>query len=301
MNPRRSLFAALGPALLLAGASIFPASGAGMAYPSIAHLDGYLSAPIANGDCVMLRQHDGRTYSLRGNLEGLRSGDHVRLEGRFAPDPGCNAPGFSVLTVQELWADDNHRDASFDYRSGEPFARYAERIGRFSDDPGGPGQEGGAAGGGHDRDAEQEHRDSRENGGNGELGRGRGAENERHDGGEGEAAGDRAGAEHGPHDADRADRADGGHADPERTDRSGRYVYRGPHRPVTLVGKLHQVEGACPTLATTHAVFALDGDLGAYQAGDDVSVSGTLYEGDPNAPCGGPTVVIRGIHGHGRR
>jgi hypothetical protein len=252
MNPRHSLLRTMGPALLLAGTLGFPTRGSALPYPSLAHLDGYLSA---SGNCVLLRQHDGRTYSLRGELDGLRSGDHVRLEGRFAPDPGCGAPGFGVTGVQELWADDNHRSAYFDIKNGEPFGRYAERIGRFNDRSGDAGEA--------RRDADVDIDADRDR----------------------------------DHDRDR----DREHSDLERADRNGRYVYQGPHRQVTLVGKLHEVEGGCPTLHTTHAVFALDGDLRVYQAGDDVSVSGTLYDGDPNAPCGGATVVIGSIHGHGRR
>ncbi len=286
MQPRRSLIRALGPALLLAGSLTLPARGVGAPYPSIAHLDGYLSA---SGDCVLLRRHDGRSYSLLGSLDGLRTGDHLLLEGRFAPDPGCGAPGFAVMTVQKLWADDNHRTAYFDSRNGEPFARYAERIGRFSDESGGgsPGHD--AAAPGNDRGGSGPERHEVEAPGNDRGGPGP----ERH---EVEApGGDRESAASERHDAD----PDHDRADPERTDRNGRHVYQGPHRQVTLVGKLHEAAGACPTLQTTRAVFAVDGDLRGYQAGDDVSISGVLYDRDPNAPCGGPTVVIRGIHGHG--
>lgn len=243
MQPRPSLIRVLGPALLLAGVLVLPARGSATEYPTLTHLDGFLTA---NGDCVLLRQHDGRMNSLRGDLDGLRSGDHVRLEGRFAPDPGCGAPGFEVNMIQALWADDNHQNTYYDHRNGEPFRQYAARIGRFDDHAAGDDR------GGSDR----ERRDA---------------------------------------DRDREPRYR------ERADRNGRYVYEGPHREVTLVGKLHEVAGACPTLNTSRAVFALDGDLREYQAGDSVKISGILYEGDPNAPCGGPTVVIHEIRGHGRR
>jgi hypothetical protein len=83
----------------------------------------------------------------------------------------------------------------------------------------------------------------------------------------------------------------------ERPDRGGHYVYSGPHRRVTFVGKLHETAGGCATLETNHATLALDGNLGDYQAGDWVRVTGTFYDRDPNAPCGGPTVVISRIGG----
>jgi hypothetical protein len=72
----------------------------------------------------------------------------------------------------------------------------------------------------------------------------------------------------------------------------------GPHRRVVLVGSLYENGSSCPSLRTTHGVFALNGDLRRYQHGDRVQVSGDLYDRDPNAPCGGPTVVIRSIRGH---
>jgi hypothetical protein len=87
---------------------------------------------------------------------------------------------------------------------------------------------------------------------------------------------------------------------PDRPDRNGRYVYQGPHRFVTLVGRLHESTDACPTLAANYTTVALDGNLGDYQAGDMVRVSGVLYDGDPNAPCGGATLVLRNIRGYGR-
>jgi hypothetical protein len=226
MKPKRSFFRVLGPALLLAGGLVLATPGVSAAYPEITHVDGYLSA---NGGCLMLRQHDGRVVALRGSIRGLADGDHVRIEGRSAPDPGCGAPGFDVTTVQTLWSDDYHHSTYFDHLNGEPFSQYAERMGRFA-----------------------ERRD---------------------------------------YDRDRDDQV------PDRPDRNGRYVYQGPHRVVTLVGRLHESAGACPTLNTDYRVVALDGNLGDYQAGDTVKVSGVLYDGDPNAPCGGATVVVRSIRG----
>ncbi len=229
MKSKRSLFRILGPALLLAVGLILATPSASAAYPEVSHIDGYLNA---NGGCMTLRQHDGRSVALRGATRGLADGDHVRLEGRYAPDPGCGAPGFEVNMVQTLWGDDYHRSTNFDHLNGEPFYHYAERMGRF-----------------------EERRD---------------------------------------YDRDRDNQAG------DRLDRYGRYVYSGPHRFVTLVGRLHESAGACPTLSTTYTTVALDGNLGDYQAGDWVRVSGVLYDGDPNAPCGGSTVVVRSVRGYGR-
>jgi hypothetical protein len=255
---RRTLLQVLGPALLLAGALFLPGHGAyAQADPSVAHVDGYLSA---DGRCLMLRQHDGQVLALRGDTRGLASGDHVRLEGRFAADPGCGAAGFDLTLVQAIWGDDNHRTVYYDHLNGEPFVRWAERTGHVTE---------------------------RRAYGNGSEQRGNGYGSEQRGNGSGyERSGERRSY-------DRGDAAQY----PERYDRNGRYVYSGPHRRVTLVGRIHESAGACPTLHTSTAVFALDGNLGDYQAGDRVHLSGYLYDGDPNAPCGGPTVVVRSIRG----
>jgi hypothetical protein len=221
---RRSCFRVLGPALLFLGALALTPGTSYAAYPGVAHVDGFLSA---NGGCLMLRDHDGRVYSVIGSTEGLYAGDHVRLEGRLAPDPGCSAPGFDVTLVQTLWGDERHRTTRYDHLDGEPFFRWAERSGRL----------------GGERGDDRDYRSI------------------------------------------------------ERYDRYGHYVYHGPRRNVELVGRLHETAGACATLDTGVTVVALDGNLRDYQAGDMVRVSGVLYDDDPNAPCGGPTVMIRNIRG----
>ncbi len=274
---RRLLLPLLGPALLLAGALFLPVHGAfAQADPNVAHVDGYLSA---EGSCLMLRQHDGQVLALRGDTRGLASGDHVRLEGRFAADSGCGAAGFALTQVQAIWGDDNHRTVYYDHLNGEPFVRWAERTGRLAERR--------ANGNGYG--------DERRANGNGNEGRAYGNGNEGRaygNGNEGRSYEGRGYDGRGDYGRDRVQQY------PERYDRNGRYVYQGPHRRVTLVGRLHETAGSCPTLHTTTAVFALDGNLGDYQAGDRVHLSGYLYDGDPNAPCGGPTVVIRSIRGH---
>jgi hypothetical protein len=225
---RRPRIRVLGPALLLAGVlALTPGTAYAAYYPGVAHADGYLTA---SGGCLMLREHDGRVYSVIGNVDGLLTGDHVRLEGRLVPDPGCGAPGFQATMVQALWGDDYHRTTLYDHLNGEPFYRWSERSGRLGGYP-------------DDRDRDRDR---------GSL---------------------------------------------ERYDRYGHYVYHGPRRAVELVGRLHEVAGGCPTLDTGANVFALDGNLRDYQAGDRVRVSGILYDDDPNAPCGSPTVVISSIRG----
>jgi|HubBroStandDraft_3_1064219.scaffolds.fasta_scaffold05374_2 hypothetical protein len=266
---RNRSYARLPGALILAavllGALPRGACAAPLADPGPAHLDGYLHA---NGGCLMLQGHDGHSWALVGGTAGLLSGDHVRLDGRFVRNPGCGASGFEVTLVRALWADDDHRSAYFDQADGEPFLRFAERSGRLEGEPGAVqddrDRQGASAAEDHDREGGRVPDRDRERA-------------------PGRASGDRRERES---------------PFAERPDRAGRYVYKGPHHKVNFVGTLHETAGGCPSLHTAYRVFALDGDLRAYQAGDSVRVSGELYEQDPDAPCGAATVVVTGIRGH---
>lgn len=106
---------------------------AAAADPSVAHIDGYLTV-TGRGErvCMQLRQHDGQTLGLFGRIVGLRTGDHVRLEGRFADRNHCGARGFEVTLVQTLWGDDNHRTTLYDHLNGGSFERFAVRTGRIA-------------------------------------------------------------------------------------------------------------------------------------------------------------------------
>src|SRR5260370_10940755 len=116
---RRPRIRVLGPALLLAGVlALIPGSAYAAYYPGVAHVDGYLSA---SGGCLMLREHDGRGYSVIGNVDGLLTGDHLRLEGRLVPDPGCGAPGIDLTEVQALLGDDYHPSTRYHHLHREPF------------------------------------------------------------------------------------------------------------------------------------------------------------------------------------
>src|SRR5579863_8047563 len=93
--------------VLLAALGTIPAGAA--ADPSIALIDGYLSVSqgqdFHRGACIILRQHDGKLFALSGRVIGLMANDHVRLEGRMAPNR-CGAAGFEVSVVQTIWGDD---------------------------------------------------------------------------------------------------------------------------------------------------------------------------------------------------
>lgn len=130
-----TLVATLGAllAVLIAGA---PAAW-GTADKSIVHTDGYLSIsqpPEARHPCIILRSHDGTQYGLSGRVVGLLSGDHVRIEGRMAPNR-CGVQGFDVTLVQTIWADDNHRTTYYDHLHDGGFREWAERNNRVHGEP----------------------------------------------------------------------------------------------------------------------------------------------------------------------
>src|SRR5260370_11111249 len=154
---------------------------------------------------MVVGQHGGSTLWLGGDPFGLRSGDHLRLEGVIEPaNRRCGAGAFHVSLVQTLWADDYHRSTIFDHLNGVPFERWAERNGRN----------------GVERRAETYSSRS--------YGYGY--------------------------------RSNG--YQPPTT--SG-YVYRGPYRKMTLVGRLDMSQSGCPRGVTGYGDFAVDGDLGGYQ------------------------------------
>jgi hypothetical protein len=75
---------------------------------------------------MSLREHSGKVYGLVGAVRGLQSGDHVRLEGRFADGTGCGSgTGVNVTLVQAIWADDHHRTSYYDQLQNGSFADWA--------------------------------------------------------------------------------------------------------------------------------------------------------------------------------
>jgi hypothetical protein len=123
----------VGPVLLLV--LMAPAQGAGgQADQSVMHIDGHLQftdqGPGGAYRCLILRQHDGSLFALGGRVLGLLNGDHVRLEGRAAPD-SCGARGFEITAVQTIWADDNHKSTYYDHLRDGGFRDWAARNNRL--------------------------------------------------------------------------------------------------------------------------------------------------------------------------
>lgn len=117
------------PALLLTAAA-FVAPQARAADSGIA-MDGYLSNSQSRS-CLALREHDGGTRYLTGNINGLQSGDHVRLYARPIDGSACNVRGnaYEVSEVLTLWGDDRHKTTYYDHLNNGSFESYANANGR---------------------------------------------------------------------------------------------------------------------------------------------------------------------------
>lgn len=99
--------------------------GGGGADRSIFHIDGYLQG---GRDCLIVRDHDGRIWSLVGNTYGLGEGEHVRLYGRIVDGGACGWEGtsFDIYEVRTVWADDRHRSTHYDHLHDGPFNSNAD-------------------------------------------------------------------------------------------------------------------------------------------------------------------------------
>jgi hypothetical protein len=130
MNTMHRLVFAILAVMVLAGISAAPAAAA--ADPNVAHVDGYLD--MSQPGCIIMRDHNNKFFALTGRVVGLVNGDHVRLEGRFAPNQ-CGQAGFAVTQVQAIWADDRHKTTYYDHLKDGSFRPWAERNGRVHGEP----------------------------------------------------------------------------------------------------------------------------------------------------------------------
>jgi hypothetical protein len=112
-----------GTALLMTAALALPGAVRAAGDPGVTHIDGYYTGH--RGRCSELREHDGKIDYLAGNLGGLKSGDHVRLEGRFVDSRVCGGTAVEVSTVQAIWADDKHRTTYYDQLQNGSFDDWA--------------------------------------------------------------------------------------------------------------------------------------------------------------------------------
>jgi hypothetical protein len=104
-----------------------PYRGGGYGYGTQGALDGFITAD--SGRCLVLRDHQRRTFYLSGDTAALRPGDHVSLRGRTVSRSSCgaNGPTLEVLDVRTVWTGGSHRSAYFDARRDGNFERFVER------------------------------------------------------------------------------------------------------------------------------------------------------------------------------
>ena len=131
---RSKLLKAFAPALLLTTGLALPATSYAANDGGFA-TDGYVSND-RNSDCMVLRQHDGSVRYITGDLDGLQSGDHVRVYGYSVGGDACGVRGsaYEVSQVQTLWGDDKHKTTYYDHLRDGSFVSYSDRqSGRQND------------------------------------------------------------------------------------------------------------------------------------------------------------------------
>jgi hypothetical protein len=123
----RTFAKAFAPALLLTAALALPATTYAANDGGFA-TDGYVSNDRGS-DCMILRQHDGSVRYITGDLDGLQSGDHVRVYGYSVSGDACGVRGsaYEVTQVQTLWGDDKHRTTYYDHLRDGSFVSYSDR------------------------------------------------------------------------------------------------------------------------------------------------------------------------------
>lgn len=108
--------------------------GLGLAFPTAVRAgqeftsDGYLRW---DGDCLVVREHEGKSRVLTGAIEGLDEEDHVLLLGHTVTDGDeCNdydSPAYYVTEVWALWASDNHKRTYYDHETDGSFRAWVRR------------------------------------------------------------------------------------------------------------------------------------------------------------------------------
>jgi hypothetical protein len=258
----------LGTALLMTAALTLPGAARAAGDPSVVHVDGYLTNQ--GNRCLILREHDGKTYGLVGAVGGLQTGDHVRLEGRFAGGGSCGGgTAVNVTDVQAIWADDNHRTTYYDHLQNGGFSQWASANRGYNS------QRGGDSRGGYDRNRGNDDRN-----GNGNY-RDRNGNYDRNGGNYDRNGGDDRNGSNGNY-----------------RDRSGNYDRNGGYNDRSgnlrsISGRVEGYRGDCLIVRGTNGLYyGLAGDMrGNDRRGERVKVLGFLGRG----ACGDRTVEVQEI------
>src|SRR5204862_8042024 len=105
-----------------------------LALPIAAHsddgfaTDGYLK--WNDSDCLVMRDHDGKTRVLVGAVDGLEDDDHVRLWGHTVRNAECkdrSGQAYEVTEVLTIWANDRHTETYYDHEKDGAFERWVQK------------------------------------------------------------------------------------------------------------------------------------------------------------------------------
>lgn len=98
----------------------------GWRYGEQLHVDGFLID--ADRDCLILRDHNGRTFGLVGGTGGLDVGDHAQLRAVVTEDYCDAGSTLEVREVKTVWEGDRHDRAWYYYQRDGSFGRFADRA-----------------------------------------------------------------------------------------------------------------------------------------------------------------------------
>lgn len=258
----------------------------GYGYGSPGTMDGFVTAD--RGRCLVLRDHQRRTFYLSGDTDGLRPGDHVTVRERTMSRSYCgnDGPTLEVLDVRTVWNGGGHRSAYFDARRDGNFVRFLERNrdrgGWYSDRYSYLQQYGGRYGHHGDRD-----RYAPPDGPNGQYA-------PPYD----QNGPDQPPPQYAPNDQYGPNGQ--GQPPPPQYEPNGQYDNPGydqndqndDRQPITVEGTL-DFNGSCPSVRDRNGTsYDLAGDLRGFHNGERVRVTGVL---SGSSSCGGTALEIREI------
>ena len=287
MRPRAAKL--LGVVPLLAAVLALPASAQyrpgypspyrGNGYGARGTVDGFVTAD--RGRCLVLRDHQRRTFYLSGDTDGLRPGDHVTVREHTLSRSYCgnDGPTLEVLEVRTVWTGGSHRSAYFDARRDGDFERFLDRSrdrgGWYSDRYSYMQRGGGYGDRGRDRYAPP-------NGPNGQY-----APPDDQNGPDQPQPQYEPNEQYGPNGQ--------GQPPPPQYEPNGQndnpgYDQNDDSQPITVEGTL-DFNSSCPSVRDRNGTsYDLAGDLRGFHNGERVRVTGVL---SGSSSCGGTALEIR--------
>jgi hypothetical protein len=270
-----------------------PSYRGGYGYGAQGTMDGFITAD--RGRCLVLRDHQRRTFFLSGDTDGLRPGDHVTVRERRLSRSSCgnDGPTLEVLDVRTVWTGGSHRSAYFDARRDGNFERFLERShdrGGWYSDRYSYMRRGGDRYGQYDRYRDRD-RYAPPNGPNGQYappydpnGPGQARPQYEPD----DQYGPNGPGQPPPTQYD----PNGGQYDPNGQGDDQGYDQNDNSQPITVEGTL-DFNGSCPSVRDRNGTsYDLAGNLRGFRNGEKVRVTGVL---SGSSSCGGTALEIQEI------